>query len=301
MKGLAMFARLVLAWVFLAGGSAVRAECLSTPRLAAADVATFPAKLGPALSGPFQHLAWGMSEDQVRAALPEDLRAAATRDRTWVKLGSAEVSVRMEGVLEEIQLRYPDRKAALDALAAWGAPASPDPVHHFEFWASAAGGTRALLRPDHDAKGRVVIELVAFSPLADQLGGDVFTAGKQPLLGLARSRVCLLSFDRSEVPTLFHLPATERSSGYLGMTIDWKADHVASYLFQVDYTYDRASKGEVPYALERKFGKPTTWQHPRFSSVTCLQFGDQVYACDGDTMGPTRVSEWQIYVGRTPR
>jgi hypothetical protein len=296
-----MLVRIALAMVVLGAAPAARGECLTTPKLSASDAATFPAKIGPALSGPFQHLTWGMPADQVTAALPEDLRAAVDRRGHWVKWGHAEVRIRLYDVLDEIELRYPDRKAALAALAAWGTPESPDPYHLFEFWTSAAGGTRALLRPDDDRTDRVVVELLAFSPLADQLGGEAFNAGKQPLLGLARSRVCLLTFDHDLVPTLFHLPATERSSGYLSIKIEWKGDRVASYLFEVDYTYDQKSEAEVPRLLERAFGKPTTWKHPRFVGVTCQQFGTQVYACDAGTMtGPMRATEWQIYVGRTP-
>jgi hypothetical protein len=295
-----MLARLVFVWTMCAGGVTVHAECLASPKLAATGVAAFPAKLGPALSGPFQQLAWGMPADQVAAALPAELRAAAGPERTWVKLGDAEVTLRANKVLYAIDLRYRDRKTALAALAVWGSPSSPDPHHHFEFWAGATGATRALLRPALDTKDSVIVELTAFSPLAEQLGGGAFSAGKQPLLGLPHRRVCLLSFDDDELPTSFHLPATEHSSGYLPVKVEWKGDRVASYKLEIDYTYDHDVKAAVPALLEKKLGKPAKWTRSTFPQVSCLQFGKDVYACDEETTSTQPATAWMIYVGASP-
>ena len=35
-------------------------------------------------------------------------------------------------------------------------------------------------------------------------------------------------------------------------------------------------------------------------SASCLQYGSNVYACDGETTGLQRVTVWSIYVGREP-
>jgi hypothetical protein len=97
------------------------------------------------------------------------------------------------------------------------------------------------------------------------------------------------------------LPATERSSGYLGLKIDWKDGRVASYKLQVDFTYDRDTKAAVPAALEKNFGKPTEWKHPQLAGVSCSQYGKNVYACDGEKFGLQRITTWTIYVGKPPR
>ena len=47
----------------------------ASPVLSPADAKVFPAKVGPALSGPLAPLAWGMTPEQVKLAAPELAKA----------------------------------------------------------------------------------------------------------------------------------------------------------------------------------------------------------------------------------
>ena len=288
---------------------------IATPTLSPADAKDFPSKIGPALSGPLAKLRWGMTGDEAKAAAPDLVKAMEIRmpndvndadaPEPWLPFAGGEIQLKVGNFgLSSIKLRYRDRAAALAALAVWKAPDRPDNAHGFEFWSSAKGGMRALLRPDDDG---AVVELSPFVPLADQLGkGLVFAPGGKPLLGRARADVCLASIFDDAKPDTFVLPSSEHSSGYLAMKVSWQDEKVESYRLVVDYTYDRAVRDAIPKLLAKKLGKARTWTDPTYAvgSPTCLAFGKgknpTIWACDGSVVGMRPISVWTIYVGEEP-
>jgi len=275
----------------------------ATPKLAAAEAASFPSAIGPALTGPLAPLAWGMSAAETAKAVPALAKAIRTRltDATgggetspdvWLGFAGGEIQLQVANHgLHGIQLRYPTRAQALAALAAWKAPAAPQNAQRFEFWTSAKGRARGLLRPDDEG---VVVELAPFAPLTELVDTIVAGPGGKPLIGRGVADICLPSIDWRPEKERFLLPPSERSSGYYTLEATWKADKVASYRIAIDFTYDRAVKHEVSRAFAAKLGKPTAWTG---DGRTCDAYGKApiVYVCD-----PVQVTTWVVYVGRTP-
>lgn len=264
------------------------------------DGRKFPARIGPALSGDLAALKWGMSPADVDTVAPRLAKAVYARldddskergDReTYQLFAGGEIQLRIDDMgLNTIYLRYRSRAAALKALAAWKAPASPKNAQRFEFWTSTKGRTRALLRPDD--KG-VVVEITPFRPLAEHIDALLAPSGR-PLLGMAKADLCLPALDEDKEN--FVVPASERSSGYYTYRVTWKADKVASFITQIDYTYDRTVKDQVARLLAKKLGTSKPVSTPSGKSCDTYESTPIVYACSSP--GITALT---IYVGKEP-
>lgn len=294
--------RIALTLALLFAASVARADRCPppTPRLGS-DGKVFPSRIGPALSGELAALKWGMSVDDIDQAAPELSKAVFSRSneraskrgdvRTYQPFrdGEIQLQVTAQGLIA-IYLRYPSRAAALEALAAWKAPAAPKNAQQFEFWTSVKGRARGLLRPD-DGEA-FVVELLPFMPLAERMDKLLAPSGK-PLLGMKKADVCLPALDQAG--RNLTVAASERSSGYYTYLVTWRDERVESFLTRIDYTYDHSVKDLVVKLLTKKFG--TSRKVSTSSGQRCDAYGTSpiVYACS--TPG---VTVWTIYVGKEP-
>ena len=266
---------------------------------------TFPPPGAPALTGPFAGLTFGMSDADARAHAPAVASALLVPhgpEAEWLRVGAGKARVRVEGELgvSMIEIVYPDEKSAAAAVSAWGAPEAPPSRFGWKFWFSPQRHVRAMLMPGEDDK-KTRIEMGVYAPLAPRLGrtGDFFSICGHPILGASRGDFATLpaSGDRDDRTTTFHLTSSEHSGGFHPMRVTWKDGRVASYVFELEFTYDRTLHERIPRMLESAWGagKPVK-RAVGMLTQACTAYGDApILLCD-----ESPITAYRVHVGEAP-